>query len=619
MEGWNGAMRRIKAMMRKPNGIRNLGGDKANASPWRTSRSGDESGAVLILALLFLLVIGLIVGGLASWTANDLSDAVVFQNARSAEFALNGATQAAIQNIRYVPLTKPGETLNASPPSYCWGTSGDPTYGGSELTTQGDPVYVYCSTAFNAASSVTRQVTISACLQSELTPPPPAVPTPSKAAATCAANPGLQTVVDFDDYQSNLNPTSAQCQATCGTGMTIVSSSAGATAPTVTALSPSSGPVTGGTALTITGSGFVNGSTTVYLVDPLAPNDITTIQPGDVTFNSATSISVTTPGVTTSAPYYVVVSTPVGGNSLEGLQFTYQPVVPTVTSVAPNSGSANGGTEVTIDGTGFLTNSNGDLTTVTFTDIANSTITRTSPSLAVNSSGTVITATAPSILTGTTYYVTVTTKPGGTSSQSASLEFTFNPYYPVADSITPTSGAYYSIALGTTSGIYGGGGVNVTSFPGTYTGIATATSAAALPSAGQFSVATSAGTAVFNYTGVTASGFTNVVLASGSGTLTSGATIGASVTITGLGFLSGGTTVTLIPTSGVGASLTLTGVSVSSPTLLTAQAPNSGTNNAMYYISITTTWNGNPYQSCNANGTGGIPSCSSEGAPTYQY
>ena len=130
----------------------------------------------------------------------------------------------------------------------------------------------------------------------------------------------------------------------------------------------------------------------------------------------------------------------------------------------------------------------------------------------------------------------MTTIPGGTSTQGASFEFTFQPYYPVADSITPTSG-----------------------------GNATA------------------------------------------------------VTVTGLGFLSGGTTVTLIPAGGNGSTLTLTNVSVSSPTSLTAQVPNGGTNGATYYVSITTTWNGTQYQSCNANGNGGIPSCVSEGAPTYQY
>ena len=510
----------------------------------RISRASDETGAALILALLFLVVIGLIVGGLASWTANDLSDAVVFQNARSAEFALNSATQLAIQNIRYAPLINPNasgdETLNASPPEYCW-VPGP----GSELTTQGVTVAVWCSTQWNPALSTTRKVTISACI----IPSSVTIGTSNwqSLASSCAASPGLQTEVSFDDYKSNLS-TSSPCTSTCGTGMTIDSSSTGPTDPTVTALStqppttPASGPVTGGTALTITGSGFVNGSTTVYFVDPSAVNLVTTIAPISVTFNSATSISVTTPGVTTSANYYVVVSTP-NGNSLDGPQFAYQPVTPTISSITPTSGSANGGTAVTINGTGFLANGNGDLTTVTFTNTADatncptdSTNCPTAPDLSVNSSGTVITATAPSIITGTTYYVTVTTLPGGTTAQSANFEFTFQPYYPVADSITPTSG--------------------------------------------------------------------------GNGT---------SVTITGLGFLSGGTTVTLIPTNGGNGTLTLTNVSVSSPTSLTAQVPTGGTNGAMYYVSITTTWNATQYQSCNASGSGGIPSCSSEGAPTYQY
>lgn len=502
----------------------------------RTRHESDEVGAVLILAMIFLLVIGLIVGALASWTANDLSGTVVFQNVRSTEFALNSATQLAIQNIRYVPLISPNpalgtdETLNASPPGYCWGSGP----GSEQPTTQGNTtltVAVWCSTQWNPASSTTRVVTISACIiPSSVTI---GISNWASLSSSCAANPGLQTEVSFDDYESNLSTTSP-CTSTCGSGMTINGSSSDPTDPTVTSLSPSSGPVTGGTSLTITGSNFVSGSTTVYFVDPVpSDNVVLTVAPSSVTFNSATSISVTTPGVTTSENYYVVVSTP-NGNSLDGPRFGYQPVIPTVSSITPTSGSANGGTAVTINGTGFLANGNGDLTTVTFTDTANSTITATAAYLSVNSSGTVITATTPSITIGTTYYVTVTTKPGGTSTQSASLEFTYEPFYPVADSITPTSGA------------------------------------------------------------------------------------NGAVTVTGLGFSSGAnaTTVTLIPTGG-GNGITLTNVSVSSTTSLTAQVPSGS--NGTYYVSITTTWNGTQYQSCNSNGSGNVPSCSSEGAPTYQY
>src|SRR5580700_5395949 len=97
----------------------------------RVEHGQDEAGAVLILALLFLVVIGLLVGGLASWTANSLGDTLTFSQARSAQYALSSATQVAMQSIRYTPLLGAGETVNASPPTFCWGTaaSSDPTYG----------------------------------------------------------------------------------------------------------------------------------------------------------------------------------------------------------------------------------------------------------------------------------------------------------------------------------------------------------------------------------------------------------------------------------------------------------------------------------------------------------
>ena len=65
---------------------------------------------------------------------------------------------------------------------------------------------------------------------------------------------------------------------------------------------------------------------------------------------------------------------------------------------------------------------------------------------------------------------------------------------------------------------------------------------------------------------------------------------------------------------------------MSSPTSMVAQVPAGGTNNAKYYVSVTATWNGDAYQSCDANGNGApdsngnvVPACSSEGAPQYTY
>jgi Autotransporter beta-domain/Bacterial Ig-like domain (group 3)/IPT/TIG domain len=112
--------------------------------------------------------------------------------------------------------------------------------------------------------------------------------------------------------------------------------------PTVTAISPSSGPMTGGTAVTITGTNFT-GATAVTIGGNT---------PTAVTFVSATSITATTTAHAAGA-VNVVVTTPVGTATGTNL-FTYDApvsVLPTVTAVTPNTGPSGGGTSVTITGT----------------------------------------------------------------------------------------------------------------------------------------------------------------------------------------------------------------------------------------------------------------------------
>ena len=383
-------------------------------------------------------MIGLIVGALASWTSNSLKNSVNFQQARSAQYALSSATQVAISNIRYTPLLNSNQTLNASPPSYCWGTSAP-----SELTIQSgqggqsNQVALWCSTAWYPSSltTTTRVVTISACLTSVV---------PDTSPAQCASTPGLQTVVAFDDYSSN--------GPQFGAGMTISSSTgANSNIPTVTSLSPALGPVTGGTTVTVSGTGFVSGTTTVNFVAVGASANI--VLPGVVTVNSPTSLTVTTPPTTTvsssNVSYYVIVTTSYG-SSVAGAPsaFTYQPVVPTVTSLGTvTTGSAAGGTSVSITGTGFLGNKAGDNTQINFVDTANPAIVVPAAHLIVNSS-TSITATTPSISQDSTYYVTATTFPvGGTSATNPSAEFTFVPFTPVAASVSPTSAGSQSVTI----------------------------------------------------------------------------------------------------------------------------------------------------------------------------
>src|SRR5262249_43381791 len=114
--------------------------------------------------------------------------------------------------------------------------------------------------------------------------------------------------------------------------------------PSVTNVSPNSGPAAGGTPVTITGTGFVAGATVAF-----GGNAATSV----VVMKGAT-ISCTAPAGTQGATVDVIV-TDAGGTSAANVndRFTYNNA-PTVTNVSPNSGPAAGGTPVTITGTGFV-------------------------------------------------------------------------------------------------------------------------------------------------------------------------------------------------------------------------------------------------------------------------
>ena len=110
-------------------------------------------------------------------------------------------------------------------------------------------------------------------------------------------------------------------------------------APTVTAVSPSAGPVTGGTSVTITGTNLT-GQTAVDFGSTA----------GAVTADTGTSITVTAPAGS-AGTVDVTVTTPVGTSATSSADhFTYEGV-PTVTGVSPNAGPLGGTTGVTITGT----------------------------------------------------------------------------------------------------------------------------------------------------------------------------------------------------------------------------------------------------------------------------
>jgi hypothetical protein len=115
--------------------------------------------------------------------------------------------------------------------------------------------------------------------------------------------------------------------------------------PAITGVSPSSGPTSGGTVLTITGSNFVSGATV----------SVGGTSATGVTFVSATQLRATTPSGAAGAKAVQVVN-PGGLSATMSSGFSYASTgsQPTYGSVSPNSGPTSGGTVLTITGTSFV-------------------------------------------------------------------------------------------------------------------------------------------------------------------------------------------------------------------------------------------------------------------------
>ena len=189
-------------------------------------------------------------------------------------------------------------------------------------------------------------------------------------------------------------------------------------APTVTAVSPSSGPTTGGTSVTVTGTSLT-GASSVKFGSAAATA---------FTVNSDTSITATAPAGQVGAVDVTVATA--GGTSAANAhdQYTYTPPpAPTVTNVSPGSGPSTGGTSVTITGTGFS-----GATAVNFGS--------GNPATFSVTNSTTITATAPSTGSLGAVDVAVTT-PGGTSAASAADQYNYvAPSPPTVTGVSPPAG-----------------------------------------------------------------------------------------------------------------------------------------------------------------------------------
>lgn len=112
-------------------------------------------------------------------------------------------------------------------------------------------------------------------------------------------------------------------------------------APFKSSVGPVSGPLAGGNTVTVNGVGLATATGVSFGANTATPTVV-----------SDTQLTVVVPAGAAAGPVGVSVTTAGGTNN--GLSYTYVDV-PTVTTVAPASGPASGGTGVTITGTNLDT------------------------------------------------------------------------------------------------------------------------------------------------------------------------------------------------------------------------------------------------------------------------
>ena len=114
-------------------------------------------------------------------------------------------------------------------------------------------------------------------------------------------------------------------------------------APLITAITPSSGPTSGGTLVTITGQNFQPGGWVRF--GPSFGYSLTFVSP--------TELTVMTPYSSVAGPVTVTLNNPDGQSVELAMGYQYVSAPPVLTSFNPSSGPVTGGTMVVISGSGF--------------------------------------------------------------------------------------------------------------------------------------------------------------------------------------------------------------------------------------------------------------------------
>ena len=141
---------------------------------------------MLILALMFTMVVGILIGSLALGSANDIRNIANFKDARGSVNAAEGATQAQMNAMRYTYAT---------------------TCPGTPYSLDGVSIVVTCASTVNPASSASRVINFTAHSQGQ------------------SSSDLIAAQVTYDDFSSTFNKNdclaSTPSPTTCGSGMTV--------------------------------------------------------------------------------------------------------------------------------------------------------------------------------------------------------------------------------------------------------------------------------------------------------------------------------------------------------------------------------------------------------------
>jgi Flp pilus assembly pilin Flp len=275
-------------------------------------------------------------------------------------------------------------------------------------------------------------------------------------AVTAAGTPGIADVA-VTNPASGATPTKVAGLTATGWGLFRYLGAV----PTLTGIAPTTGPESGGTTITLTGTNFAPGASVSVGGVPATVTNVT-----------ATQITAVTPSGTAGAKPVIVTNT--DGQATSSVTFTYT-AGPRITSVTPSVGQLVGTRTVSIGGTNFVSGATVRLNgvNVTVNSVSATTISADFPGSATTGSVSVqvVNPDGQSFLlpSGYTYAVPVVTTdpPSLVVGSSATLNGR------VDNSGLPTA-SNVSFCLGTSSATNGSGALTscsaVTSFPTTATG-----------------------------------------------------------------------------------------------------------------------------------------------------